>query len=69
MNGKTGGGEYDRITFYDTTASDGFIERDDAGNPISPPLEGVLVTTMFHYDLSIDELPGDGDPELPICVD
>lgn len=58
------GGAYDWITFYNTTASGGMIERDAVGNPISPVLpDGSLVTAVFSYDVVTFEVSeGDNCP-------
>jgi len=52
-NGKIDGGSYDWITFYDTSASDGFILRDSMGLPISPVLSGTSVLAEFQYEISV----------------
>ncbi|MBW7906280.1 MAG: hypothetical protein LC135_04635 [Phycisphaerae bacterium] len=54
VDGKIAGGLYDWITFYDATASDGDILRDPEGNPISPLLSGVTMTTDFNYELLME---------------
>ncbi len=50
-NGKIPGMGFDQITFYDV-GPDGLILRDALGNPLSPLLDGVSVTTDFQYSLS-----------------
>ncbi len=55
-----GSPDYEWFAFYDTTLSDGFIERDDMGVPISPPFNGV-VEVAFNYDILA---PAPGSMEL-----
>jgi len=56
------GGLYNWITFYNTTASGGMIERDGLGNPISPPLpDGSVVTAVFLYDVVTFEVVAGND--------
>ena len=51
--------QYDWITCYETTASNGTILRDEAGNPISPFLsEGDTLTTDFSYQIQLVIVPG-----------
>ncbi len=65
------GGVYDWITFYDTTASGGMIERDGLGNLTSPPLPSrSVVTAVFLYDVIIFEVvEGDGCPSADLTGD
>ncbi len=49
---------FDWITFYDVSATDGFIDRDEQGNPISPFLSaGTQVTATFNYSVQIEQVP------------
>jgi len=58
-SGHIGGGGYDWITFYDVTASDGMIERDPFGNPISPVLpDGTVVRLVIGYNVKLFKLAG-----------
>jgi formylglycine-generating enzyme required for sulfatase activity len=65
------GGLYDWITFYNTTASGGMIERDAVGNPISPVLpDGSLVTAVFLYDvLTFEVVAGNNCPPADLTGD
>jgi hypothetical protein len=49
------GGLYDWITFYDTTAGDGFIEYDDGGNVLSPLLPSGVAVASFEYSMQLPE--------------
>ncbi|GIK20000.1 MAG: PEP-CTERM sorting domain-containing protein [Leptolyngbya sp. PLA2] len=51
MGGKYAEPQYQWFTFYDATASDGFIARDPNGVPISPLLSGYSVETAFHWSV------------------
>ena len=64
-------GVYDWITFYNTTASGGMIERDASGNPISPVLpDGSLVTAVFLYDVvPFEVVEGDNCPSADLTGD
>ena len=64
-------GAYDWITFYNTTASGGMIERDAVGNPISPLLpDGSLVTAVFLYDVVTFEVAaGNNCPSADLTDD
>ncbi|MBN2513444.1 MAG: SUMF1/EgtB/PvdO family nonheme iron enzyme, partial [Sedimentisphaerales bacterium] len=57
--GHISGGGYDWITFYDTTAGGGMIERDPLGNPISPFLpDGTSVKLVIGYPVKLFKLAG-----------
>jgi len=57
--GHIGGGGYDWIKFYDVNDSDGMIERDPLGNPISPVLpDGISVTLVIGYNVKLFKLVG-----------
>jgi len=65
------GGVYDWITFYNTTASGGMIERDGLGNPISPVLpDGSLVRPVFLYDVvTFEVVAGNNCPSADLTGD
>lgn len=64
------GAEYEWITFYDTTATGGMIDRDAEGNPISPPLPDMTtVTPVFEYDVVVSEVTGVDCPEADLTGD
>lgn len=57
--GRIASGLYDWITFYNVTASDGMIERDPLGNPLSPVLpDGTLVFLIAGYNVKIFKVTG-----------
>jgi hypothetical protein len=64
-------GAYDWITFYNTTASGGMIERDGLGNPISPVVpDGSLVRAVFLYDVvTFEVVAGNNCPSADLTGD